>query len=375
MKLQRLAITCGGTGGHFYPGLSIARVMQERGGEVLLLLSGVHSLRQSEIARSHGVPAEVLPPMPSPHGPRSAARFLTGLVGGSVRAGRLLGGFRPQAVLGMGSFASLPALLAADLRGIPCFLHDGNARIGKANRWMSRRARFLGTAFPAVNAGGCRCGVGTIGMPVRPELEAAAGIGRGRAIEELNRLFGSALAPELPVILIFGGSQGASVFNSILPQALNQLGRSDFQVLHLSGPAKLEETRSGYAASRFGTLVQASSERMELFLGAADLVVARSGGSTVAELALFGRASLLIPYPHAAENHQFDNAGFLSESGAAVRLENAGCTVGAVRDILLDFLDHPENWLSRAAAAAALGSPGAAGRMLDRIAAGLGPDS
>lgn len=245
MKLQKLAITCGGTGGHFYPGLSIARAQQERGGEVLLLLSGVNSLRQREIAESYRVPAEVLPQMPSPRGIGSAARFLRGLAGGTLLAGRSLAGFRPQAVLGMGSFASLPALLAAKFRGIPVYLHDGNARIGKANRLLSRCARFLGTAFPAVNADRCRCEVGTIGMPVRPELEAMAGVGRDRAVAGLNRLFGSNLVPELPVILIFGGSQGASIFNSVLPRALNRLGRRDFQVLHLSGPAKFDEVRTG----------------------------------------------------------------------------------------------------------------------------------
>lgn len=116
MKLTCLAITCGGTGGHFYPGLSIARVFQRQDGEVLLLLSGVNSEKQREIAESYGVPAVVLPRMPSP---KHARQFAAGLAGGVTGAYRELGKFRPQALLGMGSFASFPAILPPGCGGFP----------------------------------------------------------------------------------------------------------------------------------------------------------------------------------------------------------------------------------------------------------------
>ena len=199
MKLTCLAITCGGTGGHFYPGLSIARVFQRQDGEVLLLLSGVNSEKQREIAESYGVPAVVLPRMPSP---KHARQFAAGLAGGVTGAYRELGKFRPQALLGMGSFASFPAIFAARLRGIPCFLHDGNARIGKANRLLSRQAKVLATAFPPVNGGNSKAKRTVVtGMPVRPELEAEAGISKEEAVAGLNRAFDAGLKPDLPTVL------------------------------------------------------------------------------------------------------------------------------------------------------------------------------
>ena len=296
MKLERLAITCGGTGGHFYPGLSVARALRAGGGEALLLLSGVNAPRQKEIAESYGVPAVALPRMPSPRGIGTAFAFGFGALGGLGASLRELKRFRPQALLGMGSFTSLPPILAAHLRGIPVFLHDGNARIGKANRFFSSGAKLLATAFPACNADKCRCEVLVTGMPLRPELEAAAGISRAEAMAELERLFEVKLESEVPTVLVFGGSQGAAIFNAAAPAALKRLqGRRRFQLLHLAGPGKLEATKQAYGEVSFPLLLLESSGRMELFLGAADLVVCRSGGSTVAELARFGKASVLIP--------------------------------------------------------------------------------
>ncbi len=368
MKLERLVITCGGTGGHFYPGLSVAREFCRQGGEVRLLLSGGHASRQRQIAEAAGIPAVELPTMPSPGSPVKAAKFLRGLASGITEARRELKQFHPQAAVGMGSFASLPVLLAAQWAGIPRFLHDGNARVGRANRWLGRSARFLATAFPAVN--GAQCGAARLictGMPVRPELEAASGIRKEEAFRGLNAEFGTALTPELPTILVFGGSQGAAVFNRTVPAALKQLGRSDFQVLHLAGPGKCDETRKNYAGAGFSTLVLPGSERMEWFLGAADLVLSRSGGSTVAELALFGKAAILIPYPYAAELHQDDNARYLSDNGAAELVPNEIFTEARAVELLMDFMENRQPWRVRGECAAALAKPGAAAVLLAEI--------
>lgn len=365
MKLTCLAITCGGTGGHFYPGLSIARVFQRQDGEVLLLLSGVNSEKQREIAESYGVPAVVQPRMPSP---KHARQFAAGLAGGVTGAYRELGKFRPQALLGMGSFASFPAIFAARLRGIPCFLHDGNARIGKANRLLSRQAKVLATAFPPVNGGTSKAKRTVVtGMPVRPELEAEAGISKEEAVAGLNRAFDAGLKPDLPTVLIFGGSQGASVFNRIAPEALRSLDAGRFQVLHLAGPDKLEETREAYRDAKFPLLLLPASEKMGLFLGAADLVLSRSGGSTVAELALFGKAAVLIPYPYAAEGHQADNARYLADADAAVLVDNTDFTARRATELFRDFLDAPEGWRRRAERARALAKPHAAETVLAAI--------
>lgn len=368
MKLERLAITCGGTGGHFYPGLSVARALRGEGGEALLLLSGVNAPRQKEIAESFGVPAVALPRMPSPRGIGSAFAFGCGALGGFGASLRELKRFRPQALLGMGSFTSLPPIVAAHWRKIPVFLHDGNARIGKANRFFSSRARLLATAFPACNADKCRCEVLVTGMPLRPELEAAAGISRGEAMAGLERLFGVKLEPGIPTILVFGGSQGAAIFNAAVPAALKRLeGRRRFQLLHLAGPGKLEETKRAYGDVAFPRLLLESSGRMELFLGAADLVVCRSGGSTVAELARFGKASVLIPYPFAAEHHQDDNARVLESAGAAELLPNAECSPERLEALFDRLFSAPEMLAEQGKRAAACAVPDAAGRLLAEL--------
>lgn len=374
MRLQKLVISCGGTGGHFYPGLSVARTLRGRGGEVLLLLSGVNAEKQKAVAESYGVPAVALPRMPSPRGIGSAAGFLRGALGGYSASRRELRHFQPQALLGMGSFTSLPPVLAARRSGIPVFLHDGNARIGRANRFFSRWARLLATAFPPCNAERCNCEHMTTGMPLRPELERASGISRDAAIVGLNREFGVSLDAALPTVLVFGGSQGASIFNGVLPEALRRLrDRFEFQVLHLAGPKKLDEAKAAYGAVDFPLLLLESSEKMELFLGGADLVVSRSGGSTVAELALFGRASVLIPYPYAAENHQFDNARYLSDAGAAELVPNGECTPERLETLLAGLLADSGRLKPRGLLAAALAAPAAAERLLSEISDRLPP--
>ena len=371
-NLEKVVITCGGTGGHFYPGLAIAKRALGRGIKAKLLLSGVNSVRQSEIAQAAGVDAVILPEMPSPGTLRRTLRFVSGLTGGTLAAIRQLRSFRPDAVIGMGSFASLPVATAAQLAGVPLFLHDGNARIGRANRFLSRYARFLGAGYPPVNRDRCRCPVIDVGMPVREKLEAARGITRAEAVRALNRKFGVGLEPELPTLLVFGGSQGAKIFNETVPQAVKQLADVEFQLLHLTGRGKLESTVEAYRDFPGKKLVIESDEEMEYFLGAADLVISRSGGATVAELALFGKPALLVPYPFAAEGHQKDNADFYVSGGAGECFDNADFSVDLAAGRIGHYLREPDKLKVLSRAALQLARPDAAGAMLDCIAMSLG---
>ena len=368
MKYDRVYISCGGTGGHFYPGLSIAVELAEKQKDVSLLLSGVNSEKQSLEAGKKGISALVLPRMPSPgKNPWRAILFLLGLAGGFFKVLNRFLHKRPDCIIIMGSFASAPAYLAAVLLKIPVFLHDGNARIGKANRFMSRKARFLATAFPAVNAGSCRCKVFCTGMPVRRELESRRTISKDEAIAELNRQFGTSFRSDLFTILIFGGSQGAATFNRTLPQAAAEAG-NDLQILHLIGRGKLEETRSFYEKCTAPSLVIESSPLMELFLGSADAVFCRSGGSSVAELALFGKSAVLIPYPYAAEKHQNDNAEFYKNAGAADMVEDKDFTVRKAAELIRQLKNDPELNRQRSDAALKAAFPGAAAELLRKIA-------
>lgn len=340
-KNLRLAISCGGTGGHFYPGLSIAKVLKKEGGSVLLLLSGIHAQKQKAIADSCGIDAVALPDMPSPRKLKNIPKFLDGLLSGYLLAKRAIAEYEIDIVLGMGSFTSLPPVFAAKKLKKKIYLHDGNAKIGRANRFLSRYAAHLWTAFPPVNFNKIKCPWSVIGMPVRPELTDGEKYTKSAAIQELNSRFNANLDENLPTLLIFGGSQGAQKINLVLPEFLKTLSENSCQVIHLAGPGKLEETQNAYKDCKIKNLLLEASSEMQLMYGASDFVVSRSGGSTVAEIAFFGKAALLIPYPFAAENHQYDNAQFLQRYGGAVILDNSKCTPETFAEIIAPLLANP----------------------------------
>ncbi len=366
---ESLVISCGGTGGHFYPGLSAARTLQSRGGRVLLLISGVNAAGQCAAAASFGIKAVQLPKMPSPslRHPVRCVQFVLGFVFGTLKAWREIAKFKPLAALGMGSFASMPVLAGAWIAGVPLYLHDGNARIGRANRIASRFCRWIGTAFPAVNKELVHCSCEHSGMPLRPEILHSTSYTKAQAIEELNRRFGSCLEADLPTILIFGGSQGAAALNRGGPMALKKLNDRKFQVLHLAGANKIDEVKELYSGAEFPVLALPSTDAMELFYHSADLVISRSGGSTLAELFFFGKPSILVPYPYAAENHQWDNAAYALENDAAFAVENSKCTPEYMAELLEDFLNTPEKWRKRGSNAVGLARPNASELLLSRI--------
>ena len=365
MKLNTLFITCGGTGGHFYPGLTIAKEFKSRGGNVLLLLSGIHAVRQAEIASEAGIAAEILPWMPQPR--KSPFKFIYGVIGGSCKSLSLFLKHKPDALLGMGSFASVPAVIGAKLTFTPLFLHDGNARIGRANRFFSRFAKLLATGYPAVNADKTKCRTIETGMPVRHTLLEKVGLSKSEAVAELNGKFSSALDSNLPTVLVFGGSQGSTVFNENFPEAFCNITGKDFQVLHLTGKGRAEETTLLYKDANFPHLVLESSEDMHLFLAAADVAVCRSGGSSLAELALFGLPAVLIPYPFAAEKHQTDNARVFSERNAAILADMPDLDTAKAQEIIESILQSPEQLKTMSDNMRKLAKPDATAAMLELI--------
>ncbi len=368
-KQLKLVITCGGTGGHFYPGLALARCAGSE--NTRLLLSGAHAPEQIAIAAQAGITGLPLTAMPSPGSLRNACRFVYGLCKGVREAKRALREFSPDAVIGMGSFASLPVAWAAKSLKIPLFLHDGNARIGRANRFLSSWARGLGAGFPPVNGDKCSAPIIDCGMPVRPELISQREMSKADAARRAAELWQREFSPDRPVLLVFGGSQGAAKINELVPEAVNSCGVPDIQIIHLTGRGKLESTREAYARCDLSPLLLESTSEMGVLLALADVVVSRSGGSTVAELALFGKAALLIPYPFAAENHQLDNARFYASSVAGQVIEQSELTPDKIAEFLtvLGDPDRLADWSSRAAT---LGRPRAAEDFLDAIAAAIG---
>jgi len=364
-----LAVACGGTGGHFYPGLSVARAAMAQGWGVTLLLSGRAAEAQARLAAARGVAARVLPSLRAPVGLWGKMAFCFRLAGAVRHHRRELRAMDIGVLLAMGSFNSVPSVLAAASLGIPVVLHEGNARIGKANLFLSRWARRLGIAFDPVNAGRLHCPWALTGMPLRPELRQPLPE-RAELVARINRLGQASLRDGLPTLLVFGGSQGARTLNQALPTAVRQAAAAGvpFQVIHLAGAASVEAVRQAYAEGAVPALALASWEDMELLYGLADLVVSRAGASTLAELALFGRGAILVPFPYATDRHQDDNAALFVAADAAEQVDDAGCTAEAMAARLGHWLANPEPWRRRGRQASGLAHPDAAERVLELLA-------
>jgi UDP-N-acetylglucosamine--N-acetylmuramyl-(pentapeptide) pyrophosphoryl-undecaprenol N-acetylglucosamine transferase len=366
-ELNRLIVSCGGTGGHFNPGLSTACAFRDAGGAPLLILGGKHFEEQSKAAEKNGIEYRRVSCAPLSKKPSGMIRFLSQQMRGVREARAIFREFKPDAVLSMGAFPSIPASLGAWRGGVPLFLHDGNARIGKSNRVFSRIASGIALSFPAINGNKLHCPSAVTGLPLRKALLEDVPASKAEAVERINATRGTAFAPDRPVVLVFGGSLGATAINENFTIPIDHPGAKSLQVIHLSGPGKYDAIHDKYSACGVNALTLESASDMQNLYMAADLVVCRAGGSTVSELAIFGRYAVLIPYPYAAEGHQDDNARLLAKTGAARIVPNAECSPAVFRGILAEFLDDPGKFREAGKGALAMAQPRAAENVIEFI--------
>lgn len=325
----RIAIACGGTGGHLFPGLAVAEALLDQGAEVTLVVSAKEvdqqALRGDPRFRILTVPAVGF-------SAGGAFRFLRG-AWQSFRLAR--GEFRtapPAAFLSMGGFTSAPPALAARTLGARVYLHEANAIPGRANRWLRRLATRGFVYFPEAAA---RLGLKdtrTLGMPVRPAFREPADPGASR--------LALGLAPDRPVLLVTGGSQGAEALNdAVLASAPALSARLPLlQYLHLTGVRDLARVREAYGRLGLRATVRAFLTEMEFALAAAEAAVARAGASSAAELAARRVPALLVPYPHATDGHQLANARALERDGAVRVLTQAELTPERLTEELVRLL-------------------------------------
>lgn len=318
--MKRVVIAAGGTGGHFYPGFVAALELRRRGWEPLL------AVRRDDPAKARLEAENIACVEVDLRGlPRTLSldllRFPLRLAGAQRLLAKVLRDFRPELVVGMGGYLTFPLAAAARLRGVPAALHESNCVLGLANRASSWLGAEVFWGLPPRGGGGT-----LVGTPVRPELLA------GKPREEARRALG--LEAGRPVVLVFGGSQGAEALNVGVPLALRPLPEPP-QVLHLAGRGRGEETARRYGASP--ALVRDYTEDMAGAYAAADLVVCRSGAGTLAELAALRKPAVLVPYPHATDDHQTANARVFEQAGAAVLMPQSQLAKrlgGVVRDLL-----------------------------------------
>jgi UDP-N-acetylglucosamine--N-acetylmuramyl-(pentapeptide) pyrophosphoryl-undecaprenol N-acetylglucosamine transferase len=314
-------IMAGGTGGHVFPGLAVADHLRDAGWKVVWMGNPEGMEARLVPARGYAM-AWVRFGALRGKGLLRIALLPLNLLRGFWQAFRELGRLRPGVVLGMGGYITFPGGMMSALRGIPLVVHEQNSVAGLANRVLARVADRVLTGFPGVLPG-----AQWSGNPVRADIAA---------LPEPARRYGAregSLA-----LLVVGGSLGAKVLNEIVPRALALIAPGQRpRVVHQAGAKNLDALRAAYAAAGVEAELLSFIDDMAARYAAADLVVCRAGALTVAELAAAGVASLLVPFPHAVDDHQSANARFLSQAGAALLLPQGDLSPGKLAGLLREL--------------------------------------
>ncbi len=354
-------VSGGGTGGHVTPALALAERIAARG-DAVVIVGGEHGLER------HLVPDAgfELVSLPSRQvmgtSALARARAIPAMLRACLAARRLLRRRGIDIVVSVGGYASVPTAVAAAVSRVPLALVEPNAVPGRANRlaarWASRIfAQFEEAATVFVRSSGADR-VRTPGVPLRAALLEAF------ARQEPRRI------PAVPIrLLVFGGSQGAGQLNEAMIGAAHALDAQTLEVFHQTGEADRERVAQAYAEARIEAEVVAFESDMPRRYRWADVALCRSGALTVAELALAGLPALLVPYPHAADDHQRANARALADAGGARLLDSTTFSAQTVAAALAQILAEPEELRSMSACASKLARPDAADRIVDECAA------
>ena len=357
-----VAIACGGTGGHLFPGLAVAEALVARGCEVTLLISP-KEVDQQAVKSAPGMPVVTLPAVGL--GRWGILRFVGGFWKSWRAAKNLFQSRPPQAVLAMGGFTSAPPVLAGKAFGAATFLHESNTIPGRANRWLARWVDAAFVYFPETAGRLHHAAVTVTGMPVRSQF---------RPMDAKAARLKLGLDPDRPVLLVMGGSQGARGVNNLVVQALPGLMRllPSLQFLHLCGPGEMERIRAAYLGNDCQAVVHPFLAEMEFALSAATMAVSRAGASSLAELAAMRLPAFLIPYPAAADNHQYYNALAFVESGAARMGAQRHVSVEGLSQAIVELVGNNRARAAMVNALAPWHFPGAAERIAERMLQSIG---
>ena len=349
----RIVLAGGGTGGHLFPGLALAAELQGRGVEVVGIGPG------RDVEERAGREWITVPSPRLPRTPESIVRFPGDAWSAYRESADILRGRRSDAVVGLGGYGSFFPGLAAATAGIPLFLLEQNAVPGRVTRLLARAARGVYAPWDGVQ------GHLPKGTPVRvlgnPVREAALRWGRDEALRRWG------FRSDLRTLLVMGGSQGALGLNRHVVEALRaSTERKTFQVIHLAGPKMAAALKEAYGAAGIHARVLDFLGEIGAAYAAADLVLARAGGTSIAEVTARGLPSVLVPYPYAADDHQEANARQLEGAGAAWIVPEAELDAGSWR-LIVSLLGDGEQRVRMAASSYALGRRGAAGEIANEI--------
>jgi UDP-N-acetylglucosamine--N-acetylmuramyl-(pentapeptide) pyrophosphoryl-undecaprenol N-acetylglucosamine transferase len=302
-----VAIACGGTGGHLFPGLAVGEELLQRGCDVMLIISP-KEVDQQAVRATSGMQIVTLPAVGLVRG--NFAGFFKGFRASYLEARRAFAARPPSAVLAMGGFTSAPPVLAGKKLRAATFLHESNTIPGRANKFLSWLVSQAFVGFPSCARRLRTKDILPTGTPVRPQFT--------RTDAESARVT-LGLQPSRDTLLIMGGSQGASGINQLVMRCISDWRREmpEVQFLHLTGVRDVDKVSAAYREAGAIAVVRPFLTEMEFALNAATVAVSRSGASSLAEFAALRLPSILIPFPAATDNHQFHNARAFVETGAA----------------------------------------------------------
>ena len=349
----RIVIAGGGTGGHLYPGIAVARELKRRDPAAAITFAGTARGIESRVIPKEGFPLDLLRSAGlKGTSPVALARGVALLPLSGLDAWRILSRRSPHLVIGVGGYSSGPVLAAAIARRIPTMLLEQNAQPGFTNRVLARYVSAAAVTFAATVGYFGRRGF-VAGNPVRPEFFTG--------VE-------SQPAAGPPRVLIFGGSQGAHAINMAMVEAAPRLAaiHGGMAITHQTGERDLERVRGGYERARLAARVEPYLFAMDREIKSADLVVCRAGATTLAELAAAGRPSVLVPLPTAADDHQRKNAEVFRDSGAAELIEQKTLTGALLAERVTALVADRPRLDAMAAAARTFAKPDAATVIVDR---------
>ncbi len=352
---MKIVVACGGTGGHAFPGLAVAEELVKRGHEVTVWDSG-RDVESSVLKRWKGA---VFSTGARPLAAKNALPILRAV----LRCRKEMRRTRPDALLAMGSYSSLPPVLAARSCGVKVYLHEANTVPGKAVEFLARFAETVAISFAMTTRFLPGAKTAVTGLPVRADIASGTRF--------------PFIPPNAFVVFVTGGSQGAHAVNQLLSKALVLLRKElsatpssrPLYVIHQTGVKDEGEVMAAYAAAGVPARVHAFEDEMANAFASADVVVARAGASTCFELAACGKPALLIPLPSAVRDHQHFNAEAFAAAGAADEGVQAKLTASSVCRYLRHKAERPESLAAMAAKMKALATPDAAARVAALIEA------
>jgi len=359
-RTKSILIAAGGTGGHLFPAQALAIELGKRGWRIELATDHRVSGYGQEFpaADVHLIKSAT----PSGGGPlgKIGAAFKLGL--GTLAATRLIRRVKPAAAIGFGGYPTVPPILAASWLGVPCLVHDANAVLGRANKFLVARVQAVATSSSQVKVStGAATQIIETGNPVRPAV-----------IEAASTPYPPRHATDPFRLLVFGGSQGARVFSELVPPALEKLSaeqRARLQITQQCREEDLPGVRAKYDALGLKAELAPFFRDLPARIAQSHLVIARSGAGTVSELGVIGRPAILVPLPGAIDQDQRANAKAIADVGGAFLIDQKELTPERLAKELSNFIDRPELLAEAARKAKSFGRPDAVQRLADLVEA------